>query len=336
MINPFFHEALLQERLAGKVRCNNCERHCLLVSGGKGWCRTRRNRAGTLFTTTYGAISTVAVNPIEKKPLFHFHPGTLALTAGGWSCNFGCPWCQNWQITKKVPNHLEYTSPQDFVITALSSACAGTSISFNEPTLTLEWSLDMFRLARDQGLYNTFVTNGYMTPQALTLLAEAGLDALNVDIKGDYAGVKTNCQGIDVEKVWSTCRLARHYNLHLEITTLVIPGVNDSPKVLYEIAARIAAELGADVPWHVSAYQRAYLFKALATSAETLQWAYTIGKSAGLQFVYTGNLPGSPLENTYCPHCDALVIRREHDAVQNLVLQHGRCWRCGESIPGVW
>jgi pyruvate formate lyase activating enzyme len=336
MTSPFIREALLQEHLAGNVRCNNCERHCLLIPGGKGWCRTRRNRSGILFTTTYGALSAISVNPIEKKPFYHFHPGSLALTAGGWSCNFGCPWCQNWHISKKVPISLEYTSPQDFISTALQSGCAGTSISFNEPTLSLEWSLDVFHLARAHGLYNTFVTNGYMTPQALTLLVDAGLDALNVDIKGDSSAVKTHCQGIDVEKVWFICRLACQLHLHLEITTLVIPGVNDSPGVLHEIATRIATDLGVDTPWHISAYQPSYLFKAPPTPAELLQHAHSIGIESGLHFVFIGNLPGNLFEHTYCPGCGALLVQRNQYAVENFMHQDGCCWRCGEEVSGVW
>jgi pyruvate formate lyase activating enzyme len=336
MTSPFIHEALLQERLSGKVRCDTCERHCTLTPNGKGWCRTRRNRGGSLFTTTYGALSSISTNPIEKKPLYHFHPGTFALTAGGWSCNFGCPWCQNWHITKKISSRLEYTSPQEFISAAIQSGCAGTSISFNEPTLLLEWSLDVFRLARASRLYNTFVTNGYMTPQALNVLAEAGLDALNVDIKGSFTAVKTYCQGINVENVWSICELARRLGIHLEITTLVIPGVNDTLNVLHEIASRIADELGADVPWHVSAYQPAYLFKAPATPPDLLQYAHDIGIESGLQFVYVGNLPGNSFENTYCPGCGTLLVRRIQYIVEELRLRNGRCWRCGEQIPGVW
>lgn len=336
MVSPFIQEALLQEDLGGKVRCHTCERHCVLVPGGKGWCRTRRNRRGLLVTTTYGAVSSLAANPIEKKPLFHFHPGSTAYTAGSWSCNFGCPWCQNWHISKKVPNVLEYISPQDFVSRALELGCMGTSISFNEPTLSLEWAIDVFRLARASGLYNTFVTNGYMTPQALNLLVDAGLDALNVDIKGDQREVKKQCQGINVEKVWFICQLVRSLKLHLEITTLVIPGVNDSRNALSEIAERIASELGADTPWHVSAYQPAYLFKAPPTHPGLLQRAHAIGTKAGLLFVYTGNLPGHPLENTYCPRCGTLLIHRLLYSARNIKLQNGSCSRCGESIPGVW
>ncbi|MCX6027348.1 MAG: radical SAM protein, partial [Chloroflexi bacterium] len=167
-------------------------------------------RAGRILTLTNGAVSSLAPSPIEKKPFYHFHPGSYALTVGSWSCNFGCPWCQNWEISKVLPSApAEFLAPDDFVRLTERYGCKGTSVSFNEPTLSLEWSLEGFRLARKHGLYNTYVTNGYMTPEALALLAEAGLDAMNVDIKGDAQAVRRYCKGIEVEHVWSTCKAAR-------------------------------------------------------------------------------------------------------------------------------
>jgi pyruvate formate lyase activating enzyme len=206
-----------------------------------------------LVTLIYGAASSLAANPIEKKPFYHFHPGTRALTVGSWSCNFGCPWCQNWDISKSPPpKQSAYVSPDQFIALTENYACRGTSISFNEPTLSLEWSLDVFRLTRRRHLYNTYVTNGYMTPEALMLLIDAGLDAMNVDIKGDSVAVKRFCKGIDVEKVWMVCQLARSHGVHIEITTLVIPTVNDGDATLHGIAERIATEIGRDVPWHIT------------------------------------------------------------------------------------
>jgi pyruvate formate lyase activating enzyme len=231
-------------------------------------------------------------------------------------------------------------APEDFVLEALSRRCQGTSISFNEPTLSLEWSLDVFRLARKRGLYNTFVSNGYMTPKALRLLVEAGLDAINVDVKGDAGAVRHYC-GIDVEKVWRNCRLARKAGVWLEITTLVIPGVNDGDGVLEGIAGRIAAELGADVPWHVSRYYPAYQFTAPPTPLRTLERAWRIGQEAGLQFIYLGNVPGPAgawhrREHTRCPECGTLLIERWGFEVTGYHLEHGRCPNCGQALPGVW
>ena len=334
--SQFVRPALLQQPDGQRVRCLTCERRCEIVPGGLGWCRTRRHQDGSLVTLVYGAVSSLSANPIEKKPLYHFYPGTLALTSGSWSCNFGCPWCQNYHVSKAEPGQGRYMSPEDFVLKAADLGCQGTSISFNEPTLSLEWSLDVFGLARARGLYNTYVTNGYMTPQALRLLVEAGLDAMNVDVKGDAQAVQRHCQGIDVEKVWRNCRLARELGLHLEITTLVIPGVNDQDKVLQGIAGRIVAELGPDVPWHVSGYYPAYRFTAPPTPVNTLERAWQIGKKAGLAFVYLGNVLGHRLENTYCPDCGALLIRRRGLCVTDCCLDRGRCPRCGREVPGVW
>lgn len=337
MESPFVRESLLQERLNGKVRCHVCERRCVIVEGGQGWCRTRENRAGKLLTLIYGAVSSLAANPIEKKPFYHFYPGTFALTAGSWSCNFGCPWCQNWDISKTPPPRTgRYISPERFVALTEEAGCQGTSISFNEPTLSLEWSLDVFRLARERGLYNTYVTNGYMTPEALSLLIEAGLDAMNVDVKGDAQAVRRFCKGVDVDRVWAICRLARAQGVHIEITTLVIPTVNDAEAVLREIASRIVAELGPDVPWHVSGYYPAYRFHAPPTPVRTLERAWRIGKDAGLEFVYVGNVPGHPYDNTICPACGALLIRRLGFEVLLNAVRDGRCPQCARPIAGVW
>ncbi len=334
---PFVRESLLQEKTDNKVRCNVCERRCVLVSDGMGWCRTRENRNGRLMTLIYGAVSSMAVNPIEKKPFYHFYPGSLTLTAGSWSCNFGCPWCQNWDISKvSPPDTGEYVSPEHFIEITQNAGCQGTSISFNEPTLSLEWSLEVFHLARERSLYNTYVTNGYMTPEALVLLIDAGLDAMNVDVKGDAAAVKKFCKGIDVEKVWTTCKLARSRGVHIEITTLVIPTVNNSDATLRGIAQRIVTDLGHEVPWHVSGYYAAYRFTAPPTPIRTLERARQIGKDAGLEFVYVGNVPGHDYDNTRCPACNTLLIRRMgFDVLENRV-RSGQCSKCGRHVAGLW
>lgn len=330
-------DSLLQESADGRVRCNVCQRRCTLVPGGFGWCRTRHNRNDRLVTLIYGAASSVASNPIEKKPLYHFHPGTKALTAGSWSCNFGCPWCQNWDITKVPPPGTgEYISPEEFVEMAKRTGCAGTSVSFNEPTLSLEWSLDVFHLAREGGLYNTYVTNGYMTQEALSLLIDSGLNAMNVDVKGNTEAVKKFCKGIDVKKVWATCKLAVSAGVHIEITTLVIPTVNDADATLRGIAERIVTDLGKEVPWHVSRYYPAYRFNAPGTDIRILEHAWQAGKDAGLEYVYTGNLPGHNCNNTYCPSCGKLLIHRSGLKVGLKALRSGQCVHCGRQVGGVW
>ncbi len=336
MPDAFVQESLLQERVGNKTRCNVCARRCVISIGGQGWCRTRENRSGQLVTLIYGAVSSRAANPIEKKPLFHFYPGSWCYTVGSWSCNFGCPWCQNWDISKVTPDGGEYVSPLRMIELTERSGCAGTSISFNEPTLSLEWSLDVFRLAKARGLYNTFVTNGYLTPEALNLLIDAGLDAMNVDIKGDAAGVRKYGKGIDVNHVWAACQLARARGVHVEIATLIVPTVNDAPAVLHGIAARIVAELGPEVPWHVSGYYPAYQFTVSPTPLRTLERAWHIGREAGLEFVYVGNVPGHRYDNTYCPQCSTLLIERHGFEVITNGLDQGKCPWCQRTISGVW
>ncbi len=315
------------------MRCLTCERRCLLGTGASGWCRTRSNVDGKLVTLTYGHVSSLSANPIEKKPLHHFYPGSVALTAGSWGCNFGCPWCQNWDISKSPPRKGRYMSPREFVDTAIASGCQGTSISLNEPTLSLEWSLDVFQLAREEGLYNTYVTNGYMTSEALDLLATAGLDAMNVDIKGGAEAVRKHCGGIDVEKVWRNCRHAKERGVHLELTTLVIPSVNHREDTLRTVAARIRHDLGPEIPWHVTGYYPAYRFHAPPIPLSALERAWQIGKEEGLDFVYLGNVAGHRLENTYCPRCSQLLIERYGLTLVQNRLRHRSCPDCGQAIP---
>jgi pyruvate formate lyase activating enzyme len=334
--HPTQRKARLQERVEGKVRCLLCERRCLIVEGGRGWCQTRFNQNGALYTSIYGAVSSLSANPIEKKPLYHFYPGSRAMTAGSWSCNFGCPWCQNWDISRTPPpERSRFLSPEAFIRETLRRSCRGTSISFNEPTLSFEWSLDVFQLAREHGLYNTFITNGYMTAKALDILFKAGLDAMNVDIKGNSTAVRKYCKGIDVDQVWARCEQARELGLHLEITTLIIPSVNDDHDSMAEIANRIVEVLGYSIPWHVSGYYPAYRFTAPSTPTSALERAWAIGKDAGLKFIYVGNVPGHPKDNTYCPRCNELLIERFGLLVKQNFIENDRCRFCGEIIPGV-
>ncbi|HDN80625.1 MAG: AmmeMemoRadiSam system radical SAM enzyme [Chloroflexi bacterium] len=332
--SPFVRLALLQEKVDDKVKCLTCERHCVLREGQKGWCGTRINYRGKLYTLIYGMVSSLSANPIEKKPLYHFYPGSVALTAGSFGCNFDCPWCQNWEISKSAPDPIlaRFYSPEKFVQEAIRRGCQGTSISFNEPTLSLEWSLEVFRLAREKGLYNTFVTNGYMTPQALELLIEAGLDAMNIDVKGGAEAVRKFCKA-DVEKVWRNCKAAKETGVHVEVTTLVIPSVNSDEVTLHSIASRIYHELGPDTPWHVTGYYPAYHFNAPPTPVKLLEKARQIGLEEGLEFVYIGNVLGHPGENTYCPNCGHLLIERFGLSVTGCNLRDGKCPRCGREIP---
>jgi len=336
MDKPWIRETLLYERLRNnKVRCGICERRCMINEGKTGFCKTRKNINGKLYTLVYGDISSISANPIEKKPLFHFWPGSLALTVGTWSCNFTCLWCQNFSISKVPPNpeKANYISPEKFVEMVGKYRCQGTSISFNEPTLLFEWSLDVFRLARERSFYNTFVTNGYMTLDALKMLIEAGLDALNVDIKGCKDEVSRFC-GANVEYVWRNCIEAKRLGAHVEITTLIVTGVNDDLECLRSIAQRIVKELGENTPWHVTRYYPAYKYHAPPPKVEFLEEVRKIGLEEGLNYVYLGNVPGHPWENTYCPNCGELLIKRYvFDIVKYNLTEKNECLKCGEKVP---
>jgi len=334
--SPTVREALLYEKLRdGKVRCLTCERRCVIRPGQKGFCGTRENRGGVLYTLVYGDISSLSANPIEKKPFFHFWPGSLALTVGTWSCNFTCPWCQNWEISKFWPNpeNANYISPERFIQMTIRRGCQGTSISFNEPTLLFEWSLDVFRLAKEKGLYNNYVSNGYMTEEALRLLAEAGMDAIKFDVKGGPDAYERYCTA-RAEVIWRNIRLARELGLHVEVVTLVIPGVNDDEGVIRDIAAGVLKNAGEDTPLHFTRYYPAYKFNAPPTPVDTLERAHKLAREEGLNFVYIGNIPGHPLENTYCPDCGELLIRRfGFSILQYELTEDKRCPRCGRRIP---
>ncbi|MBN1177878.1 MAG: AmmeMemoRadiSam system radical SAM enzyme [Anaerolineae bacterium] len=333
----FIHPVLHQERVDNPqkrhVRCLTCERRCVIAPGETGWCGTHQNRDGVLVTLTYGMVTSLSANRIEKKPLYHFYPGSRALTTGSSSCNFACPWCQNWHISKALPRGGTFYSPSSFVAEAINRDCQGTSISFNEPTLSLEWVCEVFRLTRQAGLYNTFVTNGYMTLNVLERLAHAGLDAMNVDVKGDVNVVQTHCEA-DVEVVWRNLVAARDLGIWLEVTTLVIPSINDNSEILVSIAERIKRTLGADTPWHVTRYHPTEHFHIPPTPLATLEHARSIGREVGLKYVYVGNAPGHYAENTYCPSCKKMLIQRWEIPTTGNQIRKGRCPECGTEIPG--
>jgi pyruvate formate lyase activating enzyme len=330
-------EAYLYDALeGGKVRCNTCNRRCIIPAGELGFCETRKNWRGNLYTLEYGLVSSLTVNPIEKKPLFHFWPGSTFMTVGSWSCTFTCPWCQNYRLSKCSPevgrDQSSVLSPEALVDLTLQRGCKGTSMSFSEPTTFLEYSVDVFKRAKRKNLYNTVITNGYFTSEALDLFLKAGADAFNIDIKGGLDAVKRYCKA-DGEHVWQNAIQARRKGAWVELTTLVIPGVNDDEGGLREIAQRIRRDIGPETPWHVSRYFPHYQFTTPQTPMSTLQKAYTIGKEEGLRFVYVGNVPGHPYEDTFCPSCGELLIDRRGLTISDNNLADNHCPECGEAIP---
>ncbi|MFX1340642.1 MAG: AmmeMemoRadiSam system radical SAM enzyme [Promethearchaeota archaeon] len=344
-INPkFLRKSKYQQKVSDTiVQCLTCERKCKIAKGRMGFCYTRMNLDGIIYTLVYGCIPALSNNPIEKKPLFHFNPGTYAITVGTYGCNFSCPWCQNHHIShpsrpvlEKIRDEKEYLSPERLIDLTLKNHSKGTSISFNEPTLLFEYSLDVFKLAKQKGLYNTYVSNGYMTSDVLKDLAENGLDAINIDIKGDADMVQKYC-GADIEKVWRNAKEAKNLGVHIEITTLLIENLNTDEKIIKNISKRIYEDLGKDTPFHLTRsfphYKSHEYGITKPTSVTFLEKAYHIAKEVGLNFVYLGNLDNNEYENTICPNCSHLIIRRSHFGVTMLSLDSdGNCEYCGYPI----
>jgi pyruvate formate lyase activating enzyme len=338
--DPRVKEALLYERLDGSVRCTTCERRCVVEPGDTGFCGTRKNIDGRLNTLVYGDISAVAVHPIEHKPLFHFYPGSRALTVSTWSCNFECGWCFRKYLSRGVERvgQGQFVLPEGALDLLRRHDCHGLAVSFNEPTLLFEWCLDVFPLLKLEGYYTCIITNGYMNLEALRLLAERGLDAVKIDIKGDRDTVQRHC-GADVEKVWRNAVESKRLGLWVEIVTLVIPRVTDSEQCLRGIASRIREDLGVDTPWHVNAYiprdEHAFKFYGQPAPVEVVSGAREIGFGENLHYVYAGGYPG-PFQNTLCPSCGELLVERHGFGFDFFEYRMGpdkRCPKCGTEIP---
>ncbi|MBD3254749.1 MAG: AmmeMemoRadiSam system radical SAM enzyme [Candidatus Lokiarchaeota archaeon] len=340
----FLRKAKYQEEVNHKfTQCLTCERKCKIERGKVGYCQTRKNVGGVIYSLVYGCIPTISKNPIEKKPLYHFFPGSKALTIGTYGCNFSCFWCQNHHISHpdqkislRVYQEKEYLSPADFVKIAKEKKCQGTSISFNEPTLLFEYSLDIFKLAKENGLYNTYVSNGYMTEFILRDLIDSGLDAINIDIKGNQKMVRKYC-GADVEKVWRNAKIIKESGIHVEITTLLIDGLNSNEEFIKAISERICKELGECTPYHLSRFFPHYKSSQKGfnrpTSVKILHKSYNIAKQSGLKFVYLGNLYEEKKINTVCPKCGKIAIRRDNFTAKGIRLDsNGNCSNCGFPI----
>jgi pyruvate formate lyase activating enzyme len=331
----FKKEALLFEELNGKIQCNSCQHRCQLNPGQKGCCKTRQNIDGKLYTLIYGDISSISNNYIEKKPLYHFYPGSRALTVGSWSCNFKCDWCQNYRISKVDPEQIkesEYYSPEDLIRLALEMNSQGLSYSFNEPTLLLEHSIEAFKLAKKNNLYNTYVSNGYMTLESLDCLIDAGLDAINIDIKGDKPTVRKYCNG-DLDKILRNAVHAKEKGVHVELTTLIIPKINQEEKQIKLLSSMIKNMVGEDTPWHLSRYFPHYKYFEPPTDIEFIKKSKNIAKNLGLNYVYLGNIPGMG-EDTYCPVCGTLLIERNNLTTIKMHIKDNKCPECGEFIVG--
>ena len=297
------------------------------------------NIDGKLHTLTYGDLSSISVNPIEKKPMFNYWPGSRALSAGSWGCSLKCVYCQNYSLSMvdADPSRCSYVRPENFVDLAQRKESQGLSFTFNEASSTLlEYMIDCFKLAKSRGLYCNLNTNAYMTLESLKRLREAGLDSLCIDIKGDEAFYKRFCNGADVEVVWRNAREAKNKGIHIEMVNLVVPSGNDSEECIEEMIQRVK-ELGAQTPLHFTRFYPDYRAREYGlervTPVETLDWARERAREEELDYVYVGNVPGHLGENTYCPNCGDLLIRRSiFSVLEYTITQENRCPECDHPI----
>jgi len=335
------HEARLWEKNQdNSVRCNLCRFRCHIADGKRGICGVRENRSGTLFSLVYGRSVASNIDPIEKKPLFHLLPGSLSYSVATVGCNFRCRHCQNYQIAQwsrendSIPG--ENLSPEEIVKAAIKSGCDSISYTYTEPTIFFEYAYDTAVLARAAGLKNIFVTNGYISPEALEGIAPY-LDAANIDLKGYSEQFYQDVTGASLQGVLETLKDYKRLGIWVEVTTLIIPNHNDDEEQLQNIANFIAGELDVSTPWHVTAFYPTYkMVDEPPTPVETLERARRIGLEAGLHYVYTGNIPGADGESSLCPECGEVVIGRHGFRLTENRLKDGACGYCKKPLAGIW
>jgi len=332
-------QAMLYDALEdGRVHCYLCAHHCKMPDGKLGICRVRRNEEGKLWTLVYAETIAAQVDPIEKKPLYHFLPGSRSFSIATRGCNFQCGFCQNWQMSQANQKDTtvrdgQYFPPQQILALAQVSNCLSISYTYTEPTIFFEYAYDTARLAKSGGIYNVFVTNGFMTNEATRTIAPY-LDAANIDLKS-FSDVyyKKTCKA-RLQPVLDTIAIMHRLGIWLEITTLLIPGENDSDEELVSLT-RFIADVDREIPWHISRFHPDYKFTTRqATSLKVMQRAKEIGREQGLKYIYLGNVPQG--NDTCCPKCHQQIIRRSHMGLEEMQIVDRRCPQCGTVIAGVW
>ncbi len=333
-------EAMFYEKVGDdKVRCGLCRFRCLIGDGRRGICAVRENRGGTLYSLVYGKAVAEHADPIEKKPLYHFMPGSRSYSIATVGCNFRCLHCQNYTISQPVHDTLQIGGidlmPETIVRKALASGCTSISYTYTEPTIFYEYAYDTAVLAHEAGLKNVFVTNGYITAEALAHIRPY-LDAANIDLKGFSEKFYHEVVHAMLKEVLDSILEYKRQGIWIELTTLIIPGWNDSEGELEEIARFIAGEVGVDTPWHVTQFYPTFkMTDRPCTPVDTLRRARQIGLDAGLRYVYEGNVPGEGGENTYCPQCSELLIRRYGFSIEENRIRNGQCPSCMSVIDGI-
>lgn len=327
------HPAILWKTRDDCIQCQACAHFCRIPEGQRGQCGVRENSDGTLRTLSYDSIAALNLDPIEKKPLFHYLPGTTTLSLGTPGCNLSCSFCQNASLSQPPrqgkPVRGEAVSPKELIRMAQASGAASLAYTYSEPTVFIELVCDTAELASTNGLGNVLVSNGFQSPECLDLLGPV-VQAANIDLKAFSERFYRDICGAKITPVLKNLVHMKRLGWHLEVTTLVIPGENDSDQELTDIARFILADLGADTPWHVSRFHPCHqMIDHSPTSLDTLKRAWDIGKAAGLWHVFVGNVPGSGLENTICPGCGHVVMERNGFTVLRDRMEKGKCRGCG-------
>lgn len=322
-------------QIGDKIKCNVCPRRCIISEGKRGWCKTRKNISGEMHTITYGNISSIQSRPIEIKPFFHFYPSTSWLTISTWSCNLDCRWCQNHSLSKHTPPEKpkECISPEKIVKMTLNSGDVGICFSFNEPTMLLEYALDVIPLAKKDGLMSIFVSNGFMSEDVVKELITTGIDGINIDIKGSSETYRNYCGGGSDEYVWKVAKIFKDNGVHVEIIFLIVTGANDSLDIIKEVIKKHIEFMDYDTPLHINRYHPAYRYFMEPTPIPLLKRAYDMAMKEGIKYTYIGNIGVPEYESTYCPSCGAMVVGRGTYEVFKWNLNNdNRCFRCGEKI----
>ncbi|MDY6965866.1 MAG: AmmeMemoRadiSam system radical SAM enzyme [Halobacteriota archaeon] len=327
-------EAMLWDQLENsKVQCTLCAHTCKISEGNTGICGVRRNDGGKLNTLIYNSASSMNPDPIEKKPLFHFHPGSNAYSLGTIGCNFSCEHCQNFSISfaKVDGTHLREVSPKEVIESARRLNCQGIAWTYNEPTIWFEYTYNTSKLAKEAGLYSVYVTNGYMSESALDKISPY-LDGANVDVKAFREEFYKRVCKAKLEPVLRTCERMKKMSIHLELTYLLIPTKNDDPEEIKEFCDW-AASIGKDTPVHFSRFHPMHGMSHLrSTPIETLEMAYKSAKEAGIEYVYLGNVYAHRYENSYCPDCDELLIERRGYHIIPRIRSYDKCPKCGREL----
>ncbi|WP_029898259.1 AmmeMemoRadiSam system radical SAM enzyme [Desulfohalovibrio reitneri] len=333
-------EALLwRPRSQNRVQCELCSQYCLIKDGERGKCGVRLNQGGTLFTLVFDKVAAANLDPIEKKPLYHFLPGTTSFSIGTQGCNIACGFCQNYSLSQSPKEGRDPTgeaiTPERIVATAKDLGAASISYTYSEPTIFFELVMETARLAVEEGLKNILVSNGFMTDKMLDSCKDV-IHAANVDLKAFTDRFYKELCDARLNPVLDNLRHIRRLGWHLEVTSLIIPNWNDSEDELRQMAGFIANDLGKSTPWHLSRYHPTYKMTEPSTPVETLERAFAIGKEAGLEYVYLGNVPGHDSNSTKCPECGCVCIKRSGYQVAGPVREDGSCPECGHKTEGVF